>query len=54
MQPLPQDLMKAYVQSQHFTSSAEIILHPKTAMRLAARFHQVDCVALVSYINANE
>ena len=25
MQPVPQDLLKKYVQSQHFTSTAEIM-----------------------------
>ncbi len=29
MQPVPQELMKAYVESQHFTSTAEIL----TAMK---------------------
>ena len=27
MQPVPQDLLKEYVQSQHFTSPTEIIVN---------------------------
>ena len=33
MQPVPQDLMKEYVQSQHFTSTAEIMQAMKEMFR---------------------
>lgn len=34
MQPVPQDLLKEYVQSQHFTSTAEIMEAMKEMMRV--------------------
>ena len=33
MQPAPQDLMKQYVQSQHFTSTSEIMQAMKEMFR---------------------
>ena len=33
MQPVPQDLMKEYVQSQHFTSTAQIMEARKEMFR---------------------